>query len=213
MGHTRPKITEEHIAQIQRLLDRNPEWNRSRLSVELCEIWEWKNPLGVAKDISCRDLLRELDKTGLIKLPPPHHRTRQPGTSADKIKLISHNTELVEADLSELMPIKIEIVSKKDDIIVFKSYIEKYHYLNYERSIGESMRYAVKSSNGTPLACMMFGAAAWKCKPRDGFIGWSDDTRIKGLYYITNNVRNLIFPWDHVAYCTSCCTLLGGLSA
>lgn len=198
MGHLRPQITKKHIAEINGLIKENPEWNRSRLSIELCEIWDWKSGKGQIKDISCRDLLRELDKAGLIRLPPSQRGTRQPGWGADKIFLMEHETKRVETNLGNLTPLKIEIVSNQADLKIFKSYIAQYHYLGWDRSIGENMKYMIKSACGKTLACMMFGSASWKVKPRDDYIGWSDEERRNGLHLLTNNVRNLIFPWIRV---------------
>lgn len=198
MRYSRPEITENHINQIRQMIQNNPDWHRSRISIELCELWNWKNPAGKPKDISCRDMLRDLEKAGKIVLPPARHITRIAGAGSEKIEYMEHNTELVETDLCRLTPIKIEIVQAKEDIKIFKSYIAQYHYLGYDRSIGENMKYMIRSNNDVPLICMMFGAAAWRCRPRDEYIGWNDTQRRAGLSLITNNVRNLVFPWIHV---------------
>jgi hypothetical protein len=44
------------------------------------------------------------------------------------------------------------------------------------------------------LACLVFGAAAWKCQDRDQFIGWSAGQRQKNLAWVANNSRFLIWP-------------------
>ena len=68
MGHNKPEITSEHINQIKTLMYENPGWNRTVLSKKLCELWDWKSLAGQIKDISCWDLLRSLDRKGLISL-------------------------------------------------------------------------------------------------------------------------------------------------
>jgi hypothetical protein len=45
-----------------------------------------------------------------------------------------------------------------------------------------------------PLACLLFGSAAWKCAPRDEFIGWDAETRKINLKFVTNNMRFLVLP-------------------
>ena len=88
MGHNRPKITDEHIDQIRQMIIDNPEWHRTKLSKELCILWDWKSPVGQIKDLSCRDMLRSLDKKGLISLPAARWTPRAPGgKGADKIKV------------------------------------------------------------------------------------------------------------------------------
>ena len=198
MGYSRPRITEGHIAEIRQMIHMNPDWHRSRISIELCKIWDWRSPSGIWKDVSCRDMLRDLEKAGRIVLPPARHTNRKAGSGPEKVESIPHSTDAVETDLRQLSPLKIEIAETKQDIKLFKSYIAQYHYLGYDRSIGGNMKYMVRSGGGTPLVCMMFGAAAWKCRARDEYIGWDDTQRRAGLPLITNNVRNLVLPWVRV---------------
>jgi hypothetical protein len=101
----------------------------------------------------------------------------------------------IEEKLLDLMPIRIEIVTDKYELNEFKSYIQQYHYLGYDVNAGENIKYFVYDKDGHKLACLMFGAAAWACQPRDDFIGWDSEKRVAGLKYITNNSRFLVFPW------------------
>lgn len=203
MGHYRPAMDKEHIDQIICLIQNNPDWHRTRLSKELCKIWEWQGANGQVKDISCRDLLRDLDKSGIIKLPPARHVPRKPGVGADKVEHMVHNTDAIAASLDSVRPLTIEIAESKEDIREFKSYIDQYHYLGYDRSIGESIKYFVRSRDGILLACLMFGSSAWKCRARDEYIGWSNEQRLSGLHLVTNNSRNLIFPWVRIPHLAS----------
>jgi hypothetical protein len=205
MGHNRPNITDEHIGQIRKMIADNPDWNRTKLSKELCVLWDWKSPIGQIKDLSCRDLLRALDKRGLISLPAARRTSREPGgKGADKIKCFEIDISPIFAKLSELRPLNIEIVTSKNDTDLFKSYIHQYHYLKYERSVGENIRYFVYSNSGSVLACLMFGAAAWSCIGRDDYIGWNSAQRRAGLPFLANNVRFLIPEWVRVPHLASC---------
>jgi len=202
MGHRRPEITEEKVEQIRKLIETNPSWHRSRLSVELCELWDWKSEVGQLKSISCRDLLRALDAAGRINLPPKKYPGRKPGQTANKqLKLLEITS--IESDLKGIMPVTIEIAKSKAEIEEFKSYIEQFHYLGYGQSVGECMRYIVRSNNGTLLAFLLFGSSAWRCSPRDKYIGWSDDERAENLYFTTNNTRFLIVPGIRVPHLAS----------
>jgi hypothetical protein len=51
------------------------------------------------------------------------------------------------------------------------------HYLGARNSVGENIRYLVRDRFGRPVACALFGSAAWKCADRDAFIGWERSTR------------------------------------
>jgi hypothetical protein len=57
------------------------------------------------------------------------------------------------------------------------------------------MRYLVFGVNEQLLALLGFGAAAWALAPRDRFIGWSPQERIRNLHLIVNNARFLLLPW------------------
>jgi len=203
MGHSKPTITADHITQIRMLINENPDWNRTVLSKKLCELWNWKSPIGQLKDISCRDLLRSLDKKGHICLPVAKRWPRAPGVGADKIALVEHNIKAINTSLQEVAPIRIEIVTSKDGVRLFKSYIQQYHYLGFDRSVGENIKYFVYSSNGDVLACLMFGSAAWSCRARDEYIGWDATQRRDGLHFLTNNSRFLIIPGVNVPHLAS----------
>jgi hypothetical protein len=194
MKTMRPIITSEKIDEIKRLIEENPEWSRSRLSQELCKMWDWRGENGQIKDISCRDVLRGLDATGKIVLPKRRSGGRSK-SGADIVHLMLHDTTPIEGHLSELQPLSLEVVADKSNSIIFKSYIAQYHYLGYDRNIGENIKYFVRDKQGRVLACLMFGSAAWKCEGRDKFIGWNNDKRRENLRYMTNNSRYLIFPW------------------
>ena len=196
------KITKERIDQIIQLLREHPDWHRSRLSKELCELWGWKSESGQLKDISCRDLLRSLDAAGHIKLPPARNSAHKKGRHKG-IQLTFHDTTPMETRLRVVVPVIVEIADGRDKISEFKSLIEQYHYLGYGRSVGECIRYMVRSSDGVPLACLMFGSSAWRCASRDSFIGWTNEERGAKLYLTTNNTRFLILPWVRIPHLAS----------
>jgi len=202
MGTMRPAMTPERIAEINEMIKANPDWHRSRLSQELCRKWVWMGENGQIKDVSCRDVLRALDAAGKIKLPKRLKSSRAKG-GADIIQYMLHDTEPIKETLRAIQPITLEVVTGKGNLAEFKSYVAQYHYLGYDRNIGENIKYFVRDRHGRILACMAFGSAAWKCDGRDKFIGWDRKTREKNLRYVTNNVRYLIFPWVNVPHLAS----------
>jgi len=198
----RPEITDEKIELIKRLIAENPNMGRTQLSVKLCEMWGWRGQNGKPKDMSCRDMLRALDKAGKITLPEPRRTTYKAGTII-KIKHLVHDETPIMGNLKELRPLRVEVVSSKDKLVEFKSYINQYHYLGFDRHIGENMAYMVYSCNGAVLACLLFGSAAWSCRDRDIYIGWGKDQRKDRLNWLTNNVRFLVLPWVRVPHLAS----------
>ena len=76
----------------------------------------------------------------------------------------------------------------------------RYHYLGYRSRVGQNLQYWVHSAQGRPLACVVFGAAAWQCAVRDRWIGWTRAQRAERLGWVLNNTRFLILPWVRVPH-------------
>ena len=200
----RPEITDELVMQINRIITEHPDWHRSKISQYLCELWDWRMPNGQIKDISCRDMLRALDKAGKIILPKAVNgvgHARSKNTYVQQTFL--HDETPVETKLTALQPLRVEAVEEKWKVKEFKSYIEQFHYLGFNRTVGENMKYMVYSADGRLLACLLFGSAAWSCHDRDVYIGWSQQSRKSNLQEITNNVRFLVLPWVKVPHLAS----------
>jgi hypothetical protein len=81
--------------------------------------------------------------------------------------------------------------------------MDRYHYLGCKGHVGEHMKYLAFDRNQRPVACLLFGSAAWKTTPRDRFIGWDRQSRRKNLHLMTNNTRFLVFPWIRVPHLAS----------
>jgi hypothetical protein len=200
----KPEITQSEIELIQKLITNNPSWGRTKLSVELCNIWGWHHHDGHPKEIACRDLLRKLDFKGLIKLPQKIKNTGLKPGSKNRIQLILHDTTEVLANIKDILPVKTEVVKERTSCgYTFKSLIDQYHYLGFDMSVGENLKYMVYNRQNQLLACLLFGSSAWSCASRDNFIGWDVKSRRANLIYTTNNMRFLILPWVKVPHLAS----------
>lgn len=188
------EVEQENIHLIYRLLRDNPQWCRTRLSKELCTIWNWRAASGLYKDMACRSMLLKLEKLGHIKLPP---RVRVKN-NLRRNNLISHERTPVECALKDIMPVKIVPVGNFKENIIFSSLLFQYHYLGYSGPVGENMKYLVFNRDDRALACLLFGSCAWSIKPRDEYIGWDTRAQRDNLWKITNNMRYLILPWVRV---------------
>lgn len=198
------KIAPSDIQLIRQLLADNPSWGRTRLSKELCGIWQWHKPNGQIKDMACRSLLLKLEQGGCIVLPARQTRWRRKTFRVPSIPSVPHRREQVSSSLKTLRPLEIvRVIQFSDDNALFNCLLSQYHYLGYSRTVGENMKYLIRDWANRPLACILFGSAAWKIAPRDTFIGWDIQTRGKNLGYITNNMRFLILPWVRVPHLAS----------
>lgn len=80
-----------------------------------------------------------------------------------------------------------------DERARFDVALDEHHWLG-RRLVGETMRYVALGPDGQWLAVLGFGAAALACRPRERFIGWSDEQHFARLRYVTNNQRFCVLP-------------------
>lgn len=191
------RVSAAEVALIGHWLQANPRWNRTRLSRELCAHWNWRNGAGRLKDMACRSLLLKLEARGLIGLPARRTasvnalRNRQMGA-------VECEDSPLRCALWALQPLQLIPVNSQEDGALFRFLLARHHYLGYGNTVGENLKYLLRSPEGRPLAALLFGAAAWKCAARDAWIGWSGPQRQERLPLIANQTRFLVLPWVRV---------------
>lgn len=199
----KPPVTEKEVSQINEMIAANPTWYRSKLSVELCHLWNWCDHLGRPKDISCRDMLRDLDAKGLINLPASRKITRRVG-SKDIVRTVLHESAEISCDIQGVLPIRVDLVKERThEGHEYKYLIDQYHYLGFDMTVGENIKYMVYSRDNKLLACLLFGSSAWSCAPRDQYIKWTPSARKANLIHTTNNTRFLVLPWVRIPHLAS----------
>jgi Druantia protein DruA len=191
------------LQQLRQLLTRHPEWSRYRLSRELCSLWDWRAPNGQIKDMAARTLLLKLEQRGHVCLPPK--RRASPNRMLHKkLRVVAHAREPIRDPLVQLTPVEvIELSQRPQELPLYEWLLHEHHYLSYASPVGLNLKYLVRDRQGRPLSCLLFGSAAWKCAPRDQFIGWSPEARQGHLQQVTNNTRFLILPWVQVRHLAS----------
>jgi len=75
----------------------------------------------------------------------------------------------------------------------FDRLLIEHHYLHSATLVGESMRY-VATDGSRWLALLGWSTAAFKCGPRDRWIGWPQRLQWQRLRLIANNARFLVLP-------------------
>jgi len=176
---------------------------RSHLSNRLCEIWDWRQANGRFRQIACRDLLRQLDGKGLVKLPPLLRAARRIGYQNVIPSCDLLNRVPLAGSLAGLRPeIRVSLVQGAAPARLFKGLVGTYHYLGYQQAQGAQVKY-LATYRDRPVACLSFGPAAWRVAARDQFIGWSPQQRQARLPWVVNNDRFLILPWADVPHLAS----------
>jgi hypothetical protein len=183
------------LAELRLWISAHPGWSRRRLSVELASRWDWRNGVGQLKDMAARTLLLKLQQRGLLELPPrrqvPTNRMRCVASAL----ALTEEPATLSCALEDLGPLQVKEVSRDaSERAWVKGTLGRYHYLGFNGAVGENLQYVVADGQGRRLACLVFGAAAWKCQDRDRFIGWSAQQRPRNLALIANNTRFLILP-------------------
>jgi hypothetical protein len=198
----------EDFEALQRLIAEHPDWSRRRLSIALCEAFNWRTASGQLKDMSARLLLNKLAERGFIKLPPRQRgggrRILRALSEPELFSLSAGAEELIECPLRALQPLEVIAVEPRTaQANAFICHLAQHHYLGFEGVAGQNLRYLLRDCYGRDLACVLFAGAAWKVKARDAFIGWSAEQRQERLSLIINNSRFLILPHVRVPHLAS----------
>ncbi len=196
------QISQEDAASIPELIDAHPSLSRRRLSVKLCELWDWYQANGAPRDMVCRSLMLALHRAGHIELPAVRCQPNNPLAKRRKPKRIAIDSTAIEMDLKSLGSLTIEQVRRTPNESLLNSLLEMHHYLGYTQPVGEQLKYMVFAGE-RPVACFTWSSAARHLRPRDRFIGWSKEERQHNIRFIAYNSRFLIMPWVKVPHLAS----------
>ena len=195
-------ILEEDILYIRRLIERHPKESRRKLSVRLCEAWQWRQTNGALRDMVCRGMLLMLERSGQITLPPVSYVRHNPLAQRARPEPARIDTMSIGNPLRSLQPLKFEQVRRTLQEPLFNSLMEEHHYLGYEQPVGEHLKYLVWAE-GRPIACLAWSSAPRHLGSRDRYIGWDAAARRSHIRFIAYNSRFLILPWVRVEHLAS----------
>lgn len=185
-------FTDQDLDLIRELLELHWEKGRSYISRAICEALDWKQPNGWPKDRACRDVLRRLEKTGPIQLPPPLvTRKRQ------RAKPKMHGRDLLKPyDLRSCVrdfpgDVSFTMAKGNDNEAVWNALVDQYHYLGHSVTVGRCIKYLIRG-DGRLIGAVSFSSPAWHLETRDRILRsiGIDDVRERTI----NNSRFLILP-------------------
>jgi len=198
------QIKDNEISQICETVETFSNLSLTELAHTICEHLGWHTASGRNKVDACVKLLQRLESQCLIRLPEKDESCTI-RVSKPKQPVASYSTrpqEEVFGTLSDIGPIVVRFAQDKEDVSLFNEYLDRYHYLGYKRPFGCHLRYFIEAQ-GALLGCILFSGAAKALTPRDQWIGWSMNERLRNLGFVINNGRFLIFPWVKVRYLAS----------
>lgn len=91
-----------------------------------------------------------------------------------------------------LNQVEVRLV-QESEVERWNQLMAEHHYLGFRTLVGESLKY-VATCDGQWVALLGWGTAAFKCAPRDRWIGWPAERPWDRLKYIANNQRFLVLP-------------------
>jgi len=154
------ELSTEDILYIRALIERHPGESRRKLSVRLCEAWQWQQANGALRDMVCRSMLLMLERAGQITLPPVSYVRHNPLIQRARPEAVLIDATPIESRLCNLQPLELEQVRRTAREPLFNSLMEQHHYLGYEQPVGEHLKYLVWAHD-RPVACL-----AWSSAPR-----------------------------------------------
>jgi len=196
-------IGPEEISSVRQLIAEHPRASRRRLSVLLCQAWNWVQPNGVPRDMVCRGLLLALHRAGHIQLPA--RRCHPPNNAIAHRRVVAVepvDATPIEGSLRALEPLEIRLVRRTDGERLFAHLLNRYHYLGYRRPVGGHLKYLVLAG-ARPVACLGWCSAPRQLGLRDEFIGGAKEQSRRNLHLIAYNTRFLILPWVRVPHLAS----------
>ena len=197
------RISATEMAWLRGWIEGHPQWSRKCLARELCQKWQWVDGQGRLKDFAARSLLLKLEARGEVKLPALRLSHRRPRRGVPRWESWEEPVSW-EARLPEISPISLERVMPGTEAERrWRFYLHRYHYLGLA-VVGENLGYLARDAQGREVACLLFGAAAWRCAPRDRALGWNGPERKERLGRVVNNTRFLVLPWVRVKHLASC---------
>lgn len=196
-------IRQADVTFLRELIARNPGLSRRRLSVKVCEAWQWVQPNGQPRDMVCRGLMLVLHRAGHIELPPPRQAAINNAIRHRQIAQLEFcDTTPIEGSLASLGALEIRLVRRAEGERLFNYLINQYHYLGFSRPVGEHLKYLVLWGD-RPVACLAWNSGPLKLTLRDQFVGSPRKAYAHNLHLIAYNSRYLIAPWVRVPHLAS----------
>lgn len=191
------------VAFLRELIAQHPSVSRRRLSVLVCQAWQWRQPNGQLRDMVCRGLLLALHRAGHIQLPAQRQFPPNNAIAHRRVAAVEpYDTTPLQGSLATLGPLAIHLVRRTPEEPLFGHLLSRYHYLGYSRPVGEHLKYLVWAGT-RPVACLGWSSAPRQLHLRDQFVGAPQEAYRHNLHRIAYNTRFLILPWIHVPHLAS----------
>ena len=196
-GH---EVSRHELGLIQQVVREYPRLSRMELAATVCELLGWERPNGSPKTREGIEFLESLAAAGELDLP--EKRWGRPAGLKTRVPITDQGEpgRALRGSVREISPVTIERVQSKDQRLLWRELVGRYHYLGHAVPFGAQLRYLVWATKPSRdiVGCVQLSSPAWRMSVRDRWIGWDDATRGRGLQRIVSNSRFLILPWVEV---------------
>mgnify|MGYP001233653735 CR=1 FL=1 len=186
------RLERGELRQIAAVIRRHPKWRREEIARAVCRRFGWKQGNGQLAVRACKNLLERLEREGRWQLPARRREgnfRKQAGPGAKPAVPGAPVTERCGA-------LALRVIAGEQRA-AWQEQLRAFHYLGEASIVGETLWY-VAHLGAEPVAVLVWGGAALRNPPRDQYVGWDAQTRIRSLPLVANNARFLILPWVHV---------------
>ena len=182
----------EALSRVSAILSQEQFDSRSALGRRVCNEFSFFDAAGRPRLAGCMKALGVLaESTPGFVLPAPQKPVFRSGprlAASDIPEAVG-----VPQHPAQIEGLRIELVSKRDNRIVWNTLIAREHPHGITTFAGCQLRYLVGSAHGW-LAAAGFSAAALRVAARDRWIGWEDEGRRSHLERVLCLSRFLIRP-------------------
>jgi len=192
------ELSQRQLTRIQVVVAEGQLKTRQALAGELCRMFGWRRPGGGLSIRSALDLLRSLERKGVVRLPAPRQTPRR--RNRDLVKAAAAGLypsgeppAMASREEGTAGPLRVRPI-QAGELLDWRAHMERFHYLGDAPMVGESLRY-VAELGGRLAALLSWSSATLHNEPRDHHVGWDAATRRSNLHLVVNNARFLILPW------------------
>ena len=109
------QIRAADVTFLREFISQNPSLSRRRLSVKVCQAWNWVQPNGQPRDMVCRGLMLALHRAGHIELPAKRYSPVNNAIAHRRVSQVeSYDTTLIEGSLGSLGPLELRLVRRAE---------------------------------------------------------------------------------------------------
>jgi hypothetical protein len=196
------RLVEEDFAWLQAAVDDGGRLQD--VAMRACRRFGWTRPDGRLPISACSIMLRRLEERGKLRLAAPPRQFSGAACHPDTdrrtfLQALGTVPGMVECQPSGPLTVRPIAADERDGFLL---HLQRYHYLGFARSVGESIGYAALLGEEL-VALLDWGAAALHCGPRDRYIGWDRAARLRNLARVADNRRFLILPWIRIPHLAS----------